>query len=212
MQRSVKYLLLASLLAVFPVRPASAGADLLFKNFTGDPFGDGGALYTGGGPCFVSCFAIGDNFEATGVWIVNWFVYYMLYDGDPVALGSNVRFAVYTTAGVQVVAPTSASPTVTSTGLTYSSWTIYKLEITGLNIVLLPGQYQFRATNTNVQAIYPALGTASVQTVSPGLIQLTGSGSVETVASTNVTQRFVDWAFEVWGTNDTELKNSFEDL
>jgi len=209
--RSIKYALLASLLSLSPVRPATAGADLLFTNFTGDPFG--ADLYTGGGPCAIAaCYAIADNFVATGVWIVNYFNFYMLYSNgsDPADLSSNVRFAVYTTAGVQVVAPTTVSATVTSTGISVDFRTIYKLQISGLNIKLAPGEYQFRATNTNVQAIYAAFGTASVQTVSPGLVQLTGSDSVETLVSTDVTQRDADWAFEVWGTNDSVHKDGFE--
>jgi len=191
----------------------SAGADLLFTNFNGDPFG--GSLYTAGGPCeFASCFAIGDNFETDEPWNVTGFTFYMLSQMEAVNVGSGVRFAVFTAAGTLVVAPTDAAPMVTDTGLTYDNgnYKIYKLEITSLEINLVPGEYQFRSTNasSNGQGVYPGYGTASAQSISPGFFQLTGSQSVEAVLSTVVTQRTQDWAFEVYGTTDTISEDGFE--
>jgi len=48
--------------------------------------------------------------------------------------------------------------------------------------------------------VYPAYGSnTSAQTVNPGLVQLTGSSSVESLLSTDVTQRSEEWAFEISG-------------
>jgi len=191
---------------------STASAELLFTNFDGDPFG--GTLYTAGGPCeFASCFAIGDNFEADATWNVTGFTFYMVSQMDAVNVGSGVRFAVFNATGTQIVAPTNAAPTVTDTGIPIGGeYKLYKLEITSLAINLVPGEYQFRATNASIngQGVYPGYGTASAQSISPGFFQLTGSQSVEAVLSTAVTQRTEDWAFEVYGTTDTISEDGFE--
>lgn len=205
-----RYLMLTTLLMLLSAQ--SAVADLLFTNFDGDPFG--GNLYTAGGPCAIaSCFAIGDNFETDETWNVTGFTYYLVSQMEAGDVGSGVRFAVFTFAGTQVVAPTDAAPTVTDTGLTYSdTYTIYKVEITALDIDLVPGQYEFRATNTSIngQGVYPGYGSASAQSISPGFFQLTGSQSVESLLSTQGTQRTEDWAFQVYGISDTVFADSFE--
>ena len=186
-----------------------AGADLLFSNFDGDP---SGALWTSGGDCsFASCFGIGDNFSANADWKVTDFIFYIASPLSAGSIGPGTRFAVFTAAGAQVVAPTSVTPTVTDTGLTgANNYPIYKFEISGLNIDLVPGQYQLRFTNTGQQSVFPGIGAASAQTIAPGLFQLTGSQSVESLLSTGVTQRTENWAFQVIGAIETTFENGFE--
>jgi len=189
----------------------NASADLLFTNFVGDPFG--GTLWTSGGPCEIaSCYALADNFSSDAPWNVSGFSFYIVSSMNEAGVGSGVRYALFTVAGAQVVAPTSAAVTVTDTGLTYdnNTYKIYKLEISGLSIALPPGQYQFRVTNTIVQSVYPGYGNASAQTLSPDLIQRTGSQSVEALLSTDVSQREGNWAFQVHGTSDKVFADGFE--
>jgi hypothetical protein len=199
----------ASLLLLLSAQPANA--DLLFTNFDGDPTGD--SLYTGGGPCsFASCFAIADNFSSDGVQTVGGFTFYVLSGLDAGAVGSNVRYALFTSAGAEIVAPSDTPVTVTDTGLTGELDThIYKLEISGLNINLPLGEYQFRFTNAVEQGVYPAAGTPSAQSLSPGLIQLTGSSSLDPLLSTDSTQRSQELAFQVYGIPNTIFADNFED-
>lgn len=199
----------ASLLLLLFAQTASA--DLLFTNFDGNPFG--GALYTAGGPCqFASCFAIGDNFSTDEPWHVTGFTFYVVSQLSNIGVGTGVRFAVYTAAGALVAGPADGAPTVTDTGLVFGTRTIYKVEITSLNIDLAPGEYQFRSANAsnNGQGVFPGYGTPSAQSISPGFFQLTGSQSVEAVLSTVVTQRNENWAFQVIGTRSTVFANGFE--
>ncbi len=190
----------------------NASADLLFSNFAGDPSAN--ALYTAGGPCsFASCFAVGDNFSNDALWHVTNFTFYIASALPVETVGSGSRWALFTGAGTQVVAPTDVAPTVTDTGLTGANDThIFKFEISGLNIDLVPGQYQLRFTNAGVQGqdVYPGLGNASAQTIDPGFFQLTGSQSVESLLSTDVTPRTENWAFHVSGTSDKVFSSGFE--
>jgi hypothetical protein len=59
--------------------------------------------------------------------------------------------------------------------------------------------------------IYPAFGVnTSSQTVSPGFVQLTGSSTVESLLSADVTQRSQEWAFDLSGTVVPLFKDGFE--
>lgn len=198
----------ASLLLAFSAQ--SANADLLFTNYTGNPFG-GSQIYSGG-TCADGCFAIGDNFTTNGPWNVTGFTYHVFSQLTAGQVGTGVRYALFTTAGVQVVAPTNASPNVTDTGLTYFGiFKIYKVEITGLDIDLTAGSYKFRATNTISREIYPGYGTPSAQSVDPAMVQLLGSDQTEPLLSTTELDAVNHWAFEVHGTNDLVLLDGFED-
>ena len=200
-------MMLASLLAL---SAPSANADLLFTNYTGDPFG--GSTYYAGGACADGCFAIGDNFTTNGPWNVTGFTYHIVSQLTAGQVGTGVRFALFTTAGVQVVAPTNASPNVTDTGLTYSGiYKIFRVEITGLDIDLNAGSYQFRATNTSFRDVFPGYGTPSPQSVDPPMVQLPGSEQTEPLLSTSANDLVDHWAFEVHGTNDLVLLDGFED-
>lgn len=211
MIRVRRYSKIVSLLLLLSAQPASA--DLLFTNFDGDPFG--GNLWTGGGPCsFASCYAIGGNFKTDELWHVTGFTFYLVSQLTEQQVGSGVRFAVFTAAGTQVVSPTNAAPTVTDTGMVFSeTYKIYKVEITSLAIELDPGEYRFRTTNTSDwgQGVAAAYGAASAQSISPGLIQYSGSSSVEALLSTVEYQREENWAFQVIGTSDAVYDDGFED-
>ncbi len=190
----------------------SASADTLFTNWSGTIVG--GNLYTGGGPCSsASCFALAENFSNPGPWTISDITVYIVSldaaDGGPPA--SNWRFAVFTAAGDEVVAPTDTAVAFTDLGNYFSYYELYKGVITGLNIALPAGEYWFRFTNTQSQAILPAYGSStSSQTISPGLQQLTGSATVEALLSTDVTQRSDEWAFEVGGTEAPIFRDGFE--
>ena len=190
----------------------NANADTLFTNWSGTIVG--GPLWTGGGPCsFASCFALAENFSNPGPWIVSDItVYIASYDqADGGAPASNWRFAVFTAAGDQVVAPTDIAVTFTDLGNYFSYWDLYKGVISGLNIDLPAGEYWFRFTNTQSQAVAPAYGSStSSQTLSPGLQQLTGSSTVESLLSTDVTQRSEEWAIELGGTEVPIFSDGFE--
>ena len=189
----------------------NANADALFTNWSGTI--GGGNLYTGGGPCsFASCFALADNFSNPGPWIVSDITVYVgsLNSADGGAPSSGWRFAVFTTTGNQVVAPTDTQVAFTDLG-NFGSYELYKGVISGLAIDLASGEYQFRFTNTQSQAVFPAYGSStSPQTLSPGLQQLTGSATVESLLSTDVTQRSEEWAFEVGGTEVPIFRDGFE--
>ena len=199
---------IASVLLLWSAQPAAA--DVLFTNFVGDPAG--GNLWTSGGPCAIaSCFAVKDNFSSDGPWHVTGFTFYLLSQLDEANLANGGRFALYTAADALVVAPTDTALTITDTGLTYDfDYKIFKFEISGLDINLDPGEYWFGFTNTIWQGIYPGLGSASAQTISPGLVQLTGSAVVEALLSTTESQRDENWTVEVIGTDDTLFADSFE--
>jgi len=190
-----------------------ANPNLLFTNWSaGIDFG--GPLYTAGGDCsFASCFAIGDNFSNLESWHVTDIAVYIVSAGGNT--GGNWRYALFTAAGDPVVAPTNATPTFTDLGLFtgpyLGSYEVYQGVISGLSINLLPGEYQLRFTNTQVQSIYPAFGiSTSAQSSSPGFFQLTGSGSVEALLSTDLTQRNQEWAFDLSGTVVPIFKDGFE--
>jgi hypothetical protein len=192
----------------------NANADTLFTNWSGTIVG--GNLYTGGGPCSsASCFALAENFSNQGQWNISDITIYIVSldqgDGGPPA--SNWRFAVFTAAGDEVVAPTDTAVAFTDLGNYFSTYDLYKGVITGLNIDLPAGEYWFRFTNTQSQAIFPAYGSGtSSQTISPGLQQLTGSSTVESLLSTDVTQRTEEWAFELGGTEVPIFSDGFEGL
>lgn len=200
----------ASLLLLLSAQPASA--DLLFTNFDGDPFAE--ISYTAGGACAIQgCFAVRDNFSNDEPWNVTGFTFYLHANIGIEDVATGVRFALWTAAGAQVVAPTNAAPTVTDTGLMAGINTIYKFEISGLNIDLAPGEYRFGVTNTVHQSVFPSHGNASAQKISPGLVQLfSPQNTVEALLSTNETQRTEDWAFQVIGTiaTDTVFADGFE--
>jgi len=199
-------------LALLGATSQLANADTLFTNWSGTIVG--GNLYTGGGPCsFASCFALAENFSNPGPWNISDITIYIVSldaaDGGPPA--SNWRFAVFTAAGDQFVAPTDTAVSFTDLGNYFNSYEIYKGVISGLNIDLPAGEYWFRFTNTQSQAVFPAYGSStSSQTISPGLQQLTGSSTVESLLSTDVTQRSVEWAFELGGTESPIFRDGFE--
>ncbi len=211
MSRSLKHLSIAAF-ALACATGQEANADTLFTNWSGTIVG--GTLWTGGGPCsFASCFALAENFSNPGPWIVSDITVYIvsLDSSDGGAPTSGWRFAIFTTTGDQVVAPTDTSLAVTDLGNYFSSYELYKGVISGLNISLPAGEYQFRFTNTQSQAVFPAYGSStSSQTISPGLQQLTGSATTEALLSTDVTQRAEEWAFEVAGTEVPIFRDGFE--
>ena len=188
-----------------------ANPNLLFTNWSsGIDFG--GPLYTAGGNCGGSCFAIGDNFNNGEAWHVTDITVYMVTVSG---VSGGWRYALFNAAGVQIVAPTDTAPTFTdlgphTAGYPFSS-EYYQGVISGLSINLPPGEYQLRLTNTAQQSVYPAFGVnTSSQTVGPGFVQLTGSASVEALLSTDVTQRSQEWAFDLSGTVLPIFKNGFE--
>jgi parallel beta-helix repeat protein len=189
-----------------------ANSNLLFTNWSSG-INFNGPLYTAGGDCSGSCFAIGDNFGNGESWrITDIAVYIVSANGYT---GGNWRYALFTEAGVQVVPPTSVAPTFVDlgpfTGPYSGSYEVYQIVIPGLNISLAPGQYQLRFTNTQFQSIYAAYGVnTSAQTLSPGFFQLTGSPTVEALLSTDVTQRSQEWAFDLYGAMLPIFKDGFE--
>lgn len=209
MLKAGQCLRLAALLTLLTVQ--DAGADLLFTNFDGAPL-EGGPAYTGGGSCTGSCYGIADNFRNDVLWDVTGFTFYIMSPVSAANLESGGRFALFTAAGAQVVAPTNTATTVTATGLTNTDfgWPIYKLEISGLSIALVPGEYQFRFTNTNEQSIYPAYGTASAQAIDPGFVQLSGALGGDSLLPEVTYQHNENWAFQVSGTSDKVFSNGFE--
>jgi hypothetical protein len=189
-----------------------ANPDLLFTNWSAG-INFGGPLYTGGGSCSFSCFAVGDNFSNQEQWLVTGFAFYLVTPSG-VAYGG-WRYALFDAEGDQVVAPTDFAPTFTDLGLftgPYAgTYEVYQGVISGLDISLSPGEYQLRFTNSQNQSIYPAFGVmTSPQTLSPGFVQLTGSQSVEPLLSTDVTQRSEEWAFDLYGTAVPIFKDGFE--
>jgi len=190
-----------------------ANPNLLFTNWSSG-IDLGGPLYTAGGDCSQSsCFGIGDNFISQESWhVTDIAVYIVSANGDT---GGNWRYALFTAAGDPVVPPTDVAPVFTDLGLFtgpyFGSYEVYQGLISGLSIDLPPGEYQLRFTNTQVQSIYPAFGiNSSAQSSSPGFFQLTGSGSVESLLSTDLTQRSEEWAFDLSGSVVPIFKDGFE--
>jgi hypothetical protein len=189
-----------------------ANPNLLFTNWSQGVVG--GVEYTAGGPCsFASCFAIGDNFASLDWHVTDIAVYVVSFPS--VVASPGWRYALFTTAGDQVIAPTDVAPTITDLGAYIGPYCcspeVYQFKISGLNLDLPPGQYQLRFTNTQSQGVYPAYGVStSSQTLPPGFVQLTGSSSVEALLSTDVTQRSQEWAFDAYGTVVSIFKNGFE--
>jgi len=171
-------------------------------------------LYTAGGDCsFASCFAIGDNFSNPERWLVTDITVYIVSANGQT--GGNWRYALFAAAGDPVVPPTSVTPTFTDlgafTGPYLGSYEVYQVAISGLSIDLPPGGYELRFTNTQVQSIYPAFGiSTSTQSSSPGFFQLTGSGSVESLLSSDRTQRSEEWAFDLSGSMIPIFADGFE--
>ena len=196
-------------LALLILTTQSANAGLLFTNWSSTIVG--GNLYTGGGPCAIaSCFALADNFSNQGAWVVTDITVYIV-SFPSVVTSPGWRYAVFTAAGAQIVAPTNAAPTFTDMGPYFSSYELYKGVISGLNISLPPGAYELRFTNTQSQGVYPAYGAStSSQTLTPGVVQLTGSSTVESLLSTDRTQRSEEWAFELAGTEAPIFRDGFE--
>jgi len=183
-------------------------ADALFTNWSAGVAG--GILWTAGGPCSSACFAIEDNFSNQEDWVVTDFTFYIVSDPSVIA-NPGWRYALFTAEGSQVVAPTDTAITVTNVG-NYDAYVIYRAVITGLSISLSPGEYWFRFTNTQSQAVFPAYGVSpSSQTISPGFRQLAGSPIVEALLSTDVSQRSEDWAFEVSGTTLPIFRDGFDE-
>ncbi|MEO7063838.1 MAG: hypothetical protein ABI082_08735 [Dokdonella sp.] len=207
MYRSMKRVTLAAL-ALLPLTAMNVNADTLFSNWTTGI--TGGALYTAGGPCsFASCFAIADNFSNQDDWTVTDITVYVVSIPSTVA-GPGWRYALFTTAGAQIVAPTDAAVTFTDLG-PYSSYELYKGVISGLSIDLPPGEYELRFTNTQAQSVFPAYGISpSAQSLSPGFVQLTGSSTLEALLSTDRTQRTEEWAFDISGAVIPIFKDGFD--
>ena len=208
MLKSRKRLKLAAF-ALLVLAAQDGNADTLFTNWSTGIVG--GSLYTSGGPCAIaSCFAIADNFSNQEGWAVTDVTVYIVSFPSVIA-GPGWRYALFTSAGDQVVAPTDTAVTFTDLGNYFNSYEIYKGVISGLSINLPPGGYEFRFTNTQSQGVYPAYGmSSSSQTLSPGFVQLTGSSTVEALLSTDRTQRTEEWAFEVSGTILPIFKDGFE--
>ncbi len=144
----------------------------LFTNWRSEVVGGQG--YTSGGG-----YAMGDNFSNQEAWhltgITVYIVSYPFVVADP---NAGWRYALFTTAGTQVVAPTGATLTFTSLESypAFSGAEVYQGVISGLNISLLPGEYQLRFTSDNWQGVYPAYGSSiSSQSLSPGFVQFDGS-------------------------------------
>lgn len=197
MVKSLKRLKLAAF-ALLVLTTQVANADTLFTNWSSGIVG--GNLYTAGGPCsFASCFGIADNFSNQEDWAVTDITIYIVSVPSTVA-NPGWRYALFTTAGNQIVAPTDTAITFTDLG-PYNGRELYKGVISGLSINLPPGDYELRFTNTQAQSVYPAFGMSpSPQSSSPGFVQLTGSSTVESLLSTDRTQRSEEWAFELSGT------------
>ena len=189
-----------------------ANPNLLFTNWSSG-INFNGTLYSAGGDCSYSCFAIGDNFSNQERWLITDIAVYIVSPNGNT--GGNWRYALFNAAGDPVVAPTDAAPTFTDLGLFTGpydgSYEVFRIGISGLNINLLPGEYQLRFTNTQIQSISPAYGVStSAQSMSPGFFQLTGSASVEPLLSTDLTQRSQEWAFDLSGTVVPIFKDGFE--
>jgi hypothetical protein len=190
-----------------------ANPNLLFTNWSSGVAG--GVEYTAGGPCsFASCFAIADNFSNQEGWLVTDIAVYFVSFPSVVA-NPGWRYALFTAAGAQVVAPTDAALAITDLGPYNGPYCcspeIYRGLISGLNVSLPPGEYQLRFTNTQSQGVFPAYGVStSSQTLSPGFVQLTGSASVESLLSTDVTPRSEEWAFDLYGTVNSIFKDGFD--
>jgi parallel beta-helix repeat protein len=190
-----------------------ANPNLLFTNWSSGVAG--GTLWTGGGSCGGSCFAMGDNFGNGEKWHVTDIVVYFISYSWAVANPNGWRYALFTEAGAQVVAPTDTALTITDLGAYVGPYggspEIYQGKISGLSLDLMPGQYQLRFTDTQEQSIYPAYGVStSSQTLSPGFVQLTGSPTVEALLSTDVYQHSEEWAFDLYGTMVPIFKDGFE--
>jgi hypothetical protein len=208
MYKSMKRMTLAAL-ALLTLTATNANADLLFTNWhTGIV---GGNLYTAGGPCAVaSCFAIADNFSNQEHWNVTDITVYVVSIPSTIA-NPGWRYALFTTAGTPIVAPTDTAVTFTDLGNYFNSYHLYKGVISGLSIDLPPGEYELRFTNTQAQSVFPAYGAShSAQSLSPGFVQLTGSSTVEALLSTDRTQRSEEWAFEIAGTALPIFRDGFD--
>ena len=167
-------------------------------------------MWTSGGNCSGSCYAIADNFSNPEGWLVTDIAVYIVSFPSVVA-NPGWRYALFTAAGAQVVAPTDTALTFTDLGVYFGSYELYKGVISGLSISLPPNEYQLRFTNSQNQSVYPAYGiSTSAQTLSPGFVQLTGSPSVESLLSTNASQRSEEWAFDISGSMVPIFKDGFE--
>ena len=207
MLKSRKRLKFAAL-ALLVLTATNVNADPLFTNWSTGVAG--GNLWTAGGPCAVaSCFAIEDNFSNQEDWVVTDFTFYIV-SVPSVIENPSWRYALFSAAGDQIVAPTNTALTVTDVG-TYDVYVIYKAVISGLSIGLPAGEYWFRFTNTQYQSVFPAYCVSpSPQTLSPGFRQLTGSSTVEALLSTDVSQRDENWAFEISGTTFPIFSDGFD--
>ena len=179
----------------------------LFTNWRSEVVGGNG--YTSGGG-----YAMGDNFSNQEAWhltgITVYIVSYPFVVTDP---NAGWRYALFTAAGTQVVAPTGATVTFTSLESypAFNGAEVYQGVISGLNISLLPGEYQLRFTSANWQAVYPAYGSSiSSQTLSPGFVQFDASSGGDPLLSTNVIQRSQEWAFDLSGAVLPIFKDGFE--
>ncbi|MEO6076665.1 MAG: hypothetical protein ABIP56_07650 [Dokdonella sp.] len=203
-------LIKAGALAILLASTINVKADTLFSNWATSVVG--GALYTAGGPCSIaSCFAIADNFRSDDIWAVTGVTVYVV-SFPSVIQGGNWRYALFTSAGVSIIPPTNAAVVFTDLGAyPGTQFNVYKGVISGLNTVIPPGDYELRFTNTQSQGVFPAYGSgASPQSIAPGFVQLTGSSSVESLLSTDRTQRDEEWAFEVTGTTAPLFANGFD--
>lgn len=209
MFNSFSFLKVAAL-AILLSSTINVKADTLFSNWATSIVG--GTLYTAGGPCsFASCFAIADNFRNDESWTVTGVTVYVV-SLPSVVQGGGWRYALFTSAGASIIAPTNAAIVFTDLGpYTGTQFNIYRGVISGLNSVIPPGDYELRFTNTQSQGVFPAYGmNVSPQSIIPGFVQLTGSASVESLLSTNRTQRTEEWAFEVSGTAAPLFANGFD--
>lgn len=201
MSKSLKCLKLAAFVLLLTAQ--CANANQLFTNWTTGVVG--GNLWTAGGPCSASCFALEDNFSNPVAWDVTEIDFYVQSNASVVGSTAGWRYAVFDaeTGGNQIVAPTDAGAALAFTDTTLpgqNSTEIYKGVLTGLNIGLRPGTYWFRLTNTNSQGVYPAeAASPSAQTIVPALATLIGDSNTEALLSTNLNQTSDNWAFEVYG-------------
>ncbi len=190
-------------LALLGLSAPVANADQLFTNFSGGVVA--GNLWTAGGPCNASCFALEDNFSNPVAWDVSEIDFYVQAYAAPINSTSGWRYALFDaeTGGNPIVAPTDAGAALSFTDTTIpgnNSTEIYKGVLSGLNISLPAGTYWFRITNTNSQGVYPAEASSpSAQTISPALGTLIGDSNTEALLSTNLNQTSDNWAFEVYG-------------